>query len=257
MATSEQLEPVVYEEQIIRETDPAARYFGFGIVFLIICILCVVIYALVTGVFGAPAPRTLAEAAGAQAEVAVAESPGSGKAWSALAATRYAAGDEEGAWAALEQGATLVKDHSILFVHTRELEFLVAEDRNEEALKKAVDYAKVEGEYRAKEAAENVAKGITVPEGVGDYDETVRLYVLKAAAEGNLEKWDDAIATLTFALRLDYKAADVMTLRGWAKLRSGDAAGAKTDFEAALRYIPDYGSAKEGLDAVTSAGSGE
>lgn len=257
MVAPEQFEPVAYEEQVIGEADPRARYLGLGIVFLIVCILCVVIYALLTGVFGTSAPRTLLEASGERAETAVLESPGSGLAWSALAASRYAAGDTEGAWDAIAQGAAKVKDHSILNVHTRELEFLIYEGRDQEALAKALEYVKAEEEYRLREAQENAAKGITVPAGSGDYGETGRLYVLQASAQGNLEMWADAIASLSIALELDDKAADVHTLRGWAKFRSGDTAGAKADFEAALRYIPDYESARQGLEAVGSGGADE
>jgi len=255
MTASKRVTSAVYEDEVIGESDPTTRYLGFGIAFLVISILCVVLYALVTGVFGTRAPQTFLEASGGRAEVAVMESPGSGSAWAALAGTRWAAGDIAGAWDAVEQGKQKVSDHSILFVQTRELEFLIYEGRDDEALQAAAEYVKAEEEYRRKEAADYSARGISVPFGMADYGETGRLYVLKAAAEGNLEKWEDAVASLSDALVLDDKAADVLTLRGWAKLRSGDAVGAKADFEQALRFMPEYESAREGLAASESGGT--
>jgi len=255
LAASGNVTSSVHEGEVIRESDASTRYLGFGIVFLIISILCVVLYALVTGVFGTRPPQTFLEASGGRAELAVMESPGSGSAWAALAGTRWAAGDIAGAWDAIEQGKLKVSDHSLLFVQTRELEFLIYEGKDDEALKAAVEYVESEEEYRRKEAADYSARGIAVPFGMADYGETGRLYVLKAAAEGNLEKWEDAVASLSDALVLDDKAADVLTLRGWAKLRSGDVAGARADFEQALRFMPEYGSAKDGLAASESSGA--
>jgi tetratricopeptide (TPR) repeat protein len=247
----------VYEETIVTPKTGSTRLLGFAIVFLVISILSVVLYGLLAGVLNAPAPRTLVEASAAQAEAQLAKTPGSGRAWAALAASRWASGDRAGAYRALEEAASVVTDHSILFVHTAELDFLLAEGRNEEAHEKAVEYVKAEEEYRVKEAAELLSRGIKQTEGYFDYGETVRLYVLKAAIEGNLEKWEDAVKTLDFALKLDDKAADVITLRGWAKLQSGDAEGAAADFRQALKYIPDYASAKEGLDAAIAAGAAD
>lgn len=250
MASAGRGEQVVYEERVVGGRDAVTRYLGYGIVFLVLCILCLVIYALVTGVFAPPAPRTAAEASKVIAETAVKENPGNGRAWAALAQTRFAEGDEAGAWDAIEQGTALVKDHSIIYLRTTELELLIAAGRDDEAYEKAVKYADEEAQYRAKEAADLAARGITIPEGVGDYGETERLYVLKATAEGNVGKFEDAIKTLDFVLTLNDRAADVLALRGWAKLKTGDEAGAKEDFEAALRYIPDYQSAKDGLAAL-------
>lgn len=232
----------------------ASRVLGLGVGFVVLCIVCVLLYAVLTGVFAARAPRTLLEAATSRAETAVVDSPGSGLAWSALAASRWAAGDTNGAWDAIEQAKRGVNDHSILYVHTRELDFLLAEGRNEEALTTAIEYVAQEEEYRSAEATANAARQLQAPLGMTNYGETVRLYVLKAAAEGNLEKWEDAIATLTIAVDLQDTASDVLTLRGWAKFRSGDSEGAKADFTEALKYQPDYQSALDGMAAVEAGG---
>ena len=247
MAARDNVEPPDYKEYTLEEPDRVARYMRYGIVFLIISILCILLYALLTGVFAPSAPRTLVENALAQAQGAVDSSPGSGKAWAALAGAYYASGDEAAAWDALDQARKSVKDRTILHVNNRELEFLLLEGREEELLKRVDKYIEVEAKYQMEDKAENLAKGITVPDVLLDNADAVKLFVFKGTAQGNLGQWDEAIKTFDTVLELDDRAADIITLRGWAKLRSGDRVGAKQDFERALQFLPDNASAQEGL----------
>jgi len=183
-----------------------------------------------------------------RAQAAVKKNPANGSNWAALASAQYALGDTDAAWQTIKQARKRVKDRTILAVNARELDFLVIEGKDAQVIKLADQYIQDEADAQLAEKAENMKKGIQIPDVVNGNNEAIRLFVLKAAAEGNLGKWEDAIKTLNTALELDDRAADIITLRGWAELRSGDTKAAKEDFETALKYIPDYESAKSGLE---------
>ncbi len=78
------------------------------------------------------------------------------------------------------------------------------------------------------------------------------MLVLQGGGAGNMGKWKDAVKTLDYAIELDPLGADLHTLRGWAKLRAGDKAGAKKDFQKALAYMPDNTSAAQGLKEASA-----
>lgn len=210
-------------------------------------LILVLTYAMVTRVFFPPTPRTLQESTIARARAMVEKDPSSGRAWAALAGAEYEAGDKALAWKTIHRARDNVADRSILFVNGRELDFLILEHRNDEVIERADEFIATEANYQLKEKAEDAAKNISVPDQVTDNTEAVRLFVLKGTAQGNLGRWKSAVKTFDAALLLTDTAADVVALRGWARLRSGDAAGAKSDFERALRYLPNDPSAKQGL----------
>ncbi len=74
-----------------------------------------------------------------------------------------------------------------------------------------------------------------------------------ALAKGYQEKnmWPQAIEALNAGLALDPQNADALQDRGWARLKSNDAAGARTDFLAAAQLHKD---ANRYLNAVACAG---
>lgn len=237
----------LYDEQILQEPDRVVRLLRFGAVVLVVSILSLVAYALLVGVFKPPAPRTIVEASMLQAEAAVRKAPGNGKAWGALAGAQYAAGDTDKAWKTLTQARKRVKDRTILYVNTQEINFLILEGRDAEAVKRVDKYLEAEVKAQLKEKADALAKGVNVPDQIAENTDSVRLIVLKGTAQGNLGKWKDAVTTFDIALQLNDRAADILTLRGWAKLRAGDKKGARKDFEEALKFIPNDASAKQGL----------
>jgi tetratricopeptide (TPR) repeat protein len=235
-------------EYAVEEPDRLVTAMKLGIAFTVICILCVVLYAVLVGAVAPSAPRTLAENSLLQAKAAVKKWPGSGKAWGALAGARYASGDTKGAWQAIKEGQARVKDQTILWVNSRELDMLILENKNSLAASRAAEAIKVEAKFRVQELAENAKKGISEPQQNNpDQTESIRLFVLKATAEGNLGQWKEATKTLTQALEFDSMAADIIRMRGWAELRAGDKAAAKKDFQRTLVFLRDDPSAKQGL----------
>ena len=244
-----------YEEYVVAPPDPVSRAMRWGIVVMIALILSVLGYALLAGVFSPPAPRTLLESTLEQSRASVEKNSGSGAAWASLAGAQYTAGDTSAAWKTLEQARKKVKDHTILYVNNRELDFLLMENKNELAIKRADEFIKVEADYQMQTKVENAQKGVFVPDQVADNTESVRLFVLKGTAQGNLGQWEEAVKTFDTALELEDTAADIITLRGWARLRSGNAEGAKKDFARALRYMPGDASAARGLEEASAEAS--
>jgi len=109
---SAQEQPAVYEEYAVDGSDRLSTVLKYGIAFVVVTILCVLVYALIVGVFSPPAPRTVVESSLLQAEAAVKKNAGNGQAWAALAGAQWASGNESEAWATLEQGRKKVKDGS-------------------------------------------------------------------------------------------------------------------------------------------------
>jgi tetratricopeptide (TPR) repeat protein len=228
------------------------RLLTLAVFFTIVCILSLLVYALLAGVFMPPAPRTRAEAVLAEAKAAVGANPGNGKAWANYAEAMYATGDKSGAFAAITQANKQVKDTTILLVNNAELHLLLLDGQNAEVVKRSTKYVQKDIDLRAAVADKNITKGIAVPLDMQDNASTVDLFTLRGTAEGNLKKWKDAATDYGNALKIDPQAADVQILRGWASLYAGDMVAAKADFENALRFLPGDRSATDGLAAIKS-----
>jgi tetratricopeptide (TPR) repeat protein len=252
VSASERPDRVAQEEYVVQEPDRMVRFLRYGIFFVIVCLLCLVIYALLVGALMPPAPRTQVEAALLDAQAAVKKNPGSGQAWAQLAGAQYAGGDTRSAWNTIASARKSVSDRTILLVNTKELDFLLIEGKNAEVVKKGTEFIKLEAKYQTEALNKQAQKGITIPASLQNNAEALKLFVDKATAEGNLGQWKASIKTLDEAMLLDDTAADLLTMRGWAKLRAGDKSGAKKDFQRALQFMPNDPSATQGLNEATS-----
>lgn len=247
-----QEQTAVYEEYAVEESDRLSTIIKYAIAFVVAMIVCVLLYALIVGVFAPPAPRTLVESAMQQAQSAVKKSPGSGQSWAALAGAQWASGDRSDAWATLAQGRKKVKDSSLVVINLMALRFLSAEGKDDELVEKANEFIKAAALNRTKELEKAAGKGIKTPAELNDNSNEIEMLTLKAAALGNQGKWKDSVKTLDYAIELDPLGADLLTLRGWARLRAGDRRGATTDFRKALRYLPENASAAKGLKQASA-----
>ena len=139
------------------EPDRVVSALRYGIAFLIICILSVVVYALLVGGLMPTAPRTRIESALLDARAAVQRNPASGQAWAALAGAQYAGGDTKSAWASIAEADKRVKDHSILLVNLKELDFLLIEGKDEQVIKRADEFIKTEAKFQTDQIKANLA----------------------------------------------------------------------------------------------------
>jgi tetratricopeptide (TPR) repeat protein len=236
--------------------DRIAVLLRWAILFVVACILCVAAYAVLAGVWNPPAPRTQSELILATSRAAVEQNKQDGQAWAQLARAQYFTGDIEAAYATISEARKSVEadERPLLWVNNQELDMLIRDGKTEEALQKAETFIKTDATIRAREKEELLAKGITadVDAQAQENQTTIELYLLRATAEMNLKQLDKAVKSYNEALVLAPRASDILSLRGWAKLDQEDREGARQDFEAALRFMPDLESAKAGLEAIES-----
>lgn len=252
MSADDLSQNTVVEEYVDQGPDRVTQVLKWAILFVVVCIAVLAVYAVVAGVVMPPAPRTQAEALLNSGEAAVQKNPGNGKAWAQYARVLYLTGSKDEAWDALKRARKAVKDETILWVNVQEVDMLLTEGKDEDVLKKSKDYIQQDINFRGKANAELGAKGIKAPLEAIDNEPTIQMFVMRATAEGNLKKYKDAVRDLDNALVLDPQAADIIALRGWAKLNAKDKKGAKADFETALKFLPDNQSAQSGLEALKS-----
>jgi len=232
--------------------DPVVRFMRWAILFIVVCIVALAGYAVLAGVLNPPAPRTQAEAILASAEAAVRLDPGNGQAWAQLARAQYLMGERAESAKTIAQARKRVKDRTILWVYNQELDQLVRDGKNPEALKKSTEYVQKDIDFRTEQAEDYLARGINPPLDAQNAENqtTIQLFLLRATAQMNLKKPKDAVVSYDNALRMSPMAADVLALRGWAKLEAGDEKGAKKDFESSLKYLPGNEAATEGLEEL-------
>jgi tetratricopeptide (TPR) repeat protein len=120
----------------------------------------------------------------------------------------------------------------------------------------AEGFVKTDAEIRVKERAAQLAQGIDIAldAQTAENQTSIELFLLKATAETNLGKHQDAVKSYDNALLMAPLASDLLVLRADAKYRAGDEKGAKEDYQTALKYVPDLEAAKAGLSTI-EAGS--
>lgn len=239
--------PEYVEEPLESSPDRVSRILLWASIGVGCLIVAVLAYGLLTGVFFRSMPRTWTESVRAAKESAVKANPGNGRAWADYAEALYAIGDKEGAQKALARARTQVTDKTIREVNNVDLHLLILEGKNSDALARSQLYLQRDATLRTEEYNANLLRGITVPAEAQDNDSTIRLFVLQGTAQNNLKMYKEAIASFSRALALDEQAADIIILRGWARLGAGDKVGAAKDFKYALQFLPDDASAKDGL----------
>lgn len=241
------------EHAAVRAVDPVTRGIQYGIAFLIICVLTVVIYGVLTGLVNPPAPRTRPEAVATLMAASIKEHPGNGKAWADYAEALYASGDKAKAFETLAQARKRVKDKTINEVNTAEVHLLLLEGRDKDALARSTKYIQKAIDLRDEEYLANKKKGIVIPYDRQDNVSLINMFTLRATAESNLEDYKAAEVDYTNALKLEPQAADIMVMRGWVRLRGGNKTGAEEDFNNALQFLPNDPEATRGLRAARSA----
>jgi tetratricopeptide (TPR) repeat protein len=236
--------------RVIRPPDPVSRFLGVAIGFVIVTALTGVLYFLITGVLNPPAPRTALETQQLLLSGVVAKNPKSGAAWSDYIKTVTQTGDYRMADQLVKRGRASVEGDQRIMVDLAALELLTVQGDYKAADKLADKILEEDKVNRAKAIETLIAKGVRMkPTDIG-VDVAVQARLGKAKVAANLKHWDVAIKQLTEALDFSPRSADLLALRGQAKLELGKKAEAKKDFEAALRFDPEYRLALDGLKKV-------
>ena len=72
----------------------------------------------------------------------------------------------------------------------------------------------------------------------------------KATALSQTNDFAGAVAAYGLYLKAHPTDSDILVMRAGAKIRLGDKTGAAADYRAALKYIPDYQPALDGLKQI-------
>jgi tetratricopeptide (TPR) repeat protein len=244
-------------ESLVGTPDPdnerRIRLVLIGIAACVVLMLTVVLYGLLSGVINPPAPRTASEYALARAKEMMVKEPKNGQYWGDYIDLLVARGSLSEAQQAVAQARKAVgADDTGLIVNNSELRLLIARKQYQKAFDLSTKYMKADEDQRNKRNSELAARGIKAPDSLNAarQDLTVELMSLRAIAAVEIKNYDDGIRALTIALRADPEAADVAAFRGKVLMLKGDKQSlefAKSDFERALKFIPDY---QPALDAL-------
>jgi tetratricopeptide (TPR) repeat protein len=227
--------------------DPVARRIISIALGLIILWLAGVVSALLFGMMDPTAPRTSTERALKVYESVVE----SGEANPTVYAAYIRALTEAGQYTRAQQliNASVDADESTRAqILVEQARLHNARNRHESAIETVDEaLAQFEADWARIEAA---AKERNVPVTEQRPIEHRQALILKAAAFDGLKQPDKALEIYSDYLEIWPADADVRTLRGDIYAEQGDNDQAEADYREALRYIPDYEAALEGLDTI-------
>ncbi|MEN6430554.1 MAG: tetratricopeptide repeat protein [Coriobacteriales bacterium] len=226
-----------------RRRSPAEsqRALVLAMMVLIVVILAAVATVIIYGMKVQKAPRTVGERTLATAEAAVRDAPDKAQSWLSLAYAYVEIGRYSAASDAIAKGRKVedLPDFYIVDAYRAEKAGNVEEaiQLYEVAKKKAIEYRKAQ-DAKAAEAGARLT---------GANEQLVSAALGKARLLVAQRDYKSAVVEYDIALEQDPMMADVLVERGAAKAKMGDLAGARADYEEALRYVPGMPEALDGL----------
>jgi len=219
----------------------------FGVLALVILILAAILWALITvSSLDSAAPRTAMERDIRALEAAVVAQPDSAPTWAKLIRAQAISGDARAAARSVERADTaLGTRRGPVGVEAARITFL-GEDYESalEEIDAALAIVAEETEAERKSLAE---RGVVMDP---DFTAEIDARVLKGEILTELGDAQGAVDAYTDALEFSGRMADVLLARGLLYEELGKTDEARTDFEAALTYIPDYAPALKALDRI-------
>lgn len=226
--------------------DPVVRALGVGAVVILILWLGAVVSMLAYGMLNQDAPRTREERDLYYLSEVVQEAPRSAQAWSDYVNALVDAGQYAAAERAIEDGLEVASEKSLILAAQANLTRVRGNaDLALEQADAAIDAANHEREEDLQGLGVTNKDLIRLePKGL------IPALLLKAGVYVERQDWAAAAEAYTEIIELEPAAADVLVARGDAYMRLGDVDLAEADFREALRYVPDYQEALDGLSAI-------
>lgn len=234
---------------VTEETDRSTTLLLWAVVAAILMLAAVIVYALVSGGLSTSPPRTAEERTLAVTAEAIRRHPTDGSNYAIRAETLFGLGRKQEAFQVLAQGEKAVKGQNpaLLYILRTKTALLNSEGKYTEAVVAGDQAMKASDDFLARQGAALVTKGVTAINGNMQTRESVDTAIQLARAHMGLKQYDKAIAMYNYALKLEPLAGDILTLRGYAYLASGDKVKAKADFQQTLKYLPGDPGATQGL----------
>lgn len=226
--------------------DPVARVMGYVIFAVVVIILTIGLWIVATGIMDPPAPRSMAEKQIDILEKIVVQKPKAPKAWSDYARALIVAKQYSKAETVLDRGAKKIgkKAPEILLERGR---LAWARGDEKEAIKQLTACVKSTDDFRAKQMAELMSKGITPDDRVIKGDVMESASIMLGQLYATQKDWDKALKAFDRAVYERPSNVDSLVSRGNVYLRMGQKDKATADFKLALSMIPNYERAVEGL----------
>jgi len=229
--------------------DPVVRrmtYIAFG---LVILFLITVASALITGVLGSNAPRTLSEKELAVYGAAVREGSVNPEVWATYISALVDAGQYGRAAGVIADARRSIDDSRTADISVAEARLFAAQNKTEQAIA-AADAAmkQIKDNWEARLAAGgNVAAGARVDGLPANYYTAI---LIKAYIYRDAKDYSAAIEQFDLYLEKYPTAADILIDRGLAKIEVGDTAGAEADLRSGLKFDPGNAQALEALESI-------
>lgn len=227
------------------DADRSTRFIIVAIGVVGFAILMLALYVVAAGVVTRPAPRTMVEREIDMLGTIAAAKPKIVKVWADYARALIVGGQYSRAAAVLTQGEGKVGKQPDLTLERARLAYAQG-DRQ-----KALDYLAVASkqalDFRASEQKRLIQKGVQQSPKLTNGHLLAQIYLMQAQIEGSLGQWPAVVASLTKGLAEEGTSSDSLVMRGQAYLKLGDKTKAIADFKTALKYIPNYGPAVQGL----------
>ena len=233
-----------------RGGDPVVRWLMIAIFAVVILTLAGILSALAFGLFNTTgAPRTEVERDLDYYTAQVKSGKADSQTYAKYVDTLVSAGQLSKARQALDQALLIAKtDRSYLFAERAQLQFI---DKQYQASVTSANQAMAEAEKELKAfMANNVTNNRRADAGATLPLSYSTAALTKANALVALHDYKGAVQAFDVYLKVSPTDSDILVLRAQAKAQAGDKTGAAADYRAALKYIPDYQPALDGLKQI-------
>lgn len=227
--------------------DPVAWWLKIAIFLLVVTGIIGVLYALVIGLINPSTPRTATEAKLIVLQNAVKTVPASGAARRDYALALAATGQPDKAMAEIARGKKDLKGLDKTEVYIAQLSILFDQKKYAEVIKVAQEATTYDQAARAAIIKQYAKPNVKFGDADLPQEAAIQILVFDARAKGATQDWNGAIASLTAAVKRDTQASDLYYMRGSAYQKLGDKAKARADYTTALKYVPGYAPAEQGL----------
>ena len=230
--------------------DPLVRWLLIAIFGVVILTLAGVVSALVFGLFNTTgAPRTEVERELVYLSAQVQSGKANSQSFALYVDALVRAGQLAKAKQALDTALQTAKtDRSYLLAEQAKLNLT---DKQYQATVKSADLAMAEAQKELKAyVAKNIAANRAPYAGAVIPDSYSTAALAKASALAALHDYAGAIKAYDAYLKISSTDSDVLVLRAQLKVQTGDKTGAAADYRTALKYIPDYQPALDGLKQI-------
>jgi len=236
-----------------RTNDPVIRWLTLAIAGVVVFWAVAMISAMFFGLLKSPtSPRTSAERDLMTLTGTVQSGKATAQTYAQYVATLISAGQLSKAQEALDEALKNAKaDKSYLYAQQAELALVQKDYQGAvEAADKAMTEAQKELQAFMDENVKNNRKRTAAAVMPESY-ETAAL--AKAEALLASKDYKNAIKAFDIYLKKSPTDSDILCQRAQAKIQVGDKEGAEKDFKEALKYIPDYQPALDGLKQIGAA----